>query len=58
MEGSRDFYHPYEPYDIQKQLMNAVYDCLENEKVGIFESPTGELGLLHVWRPMDGDGGE
>lgn len=37
----RDFHHPYEPYDIQKQFMNAVYDCLEDGKVGIFESPTG-----------------
>ncbi|KAF2274786.1 DNA repair helicase [Westerdykella ornata] len=37
----RDFHHPYEPYDIQKEFMNAVYDCLENGKVGIFESPTG-----------------
>jgi chromosome transmission fidelity protein 1 len=37
----RDFHHPYEPYDIQTQFMNAVYDCLEDGKVGIFESPTG-----------------
>ncbi|KZM25286.1 RNA helicase [Ascochyta rabiei] len=39
--ADRDFHHPYEPYDIQKQFMNAVYDCLEDSKVGIFESPTG-----------------
>lgn len=37
----RDFHHPYEPYDIQIEFMNAVYDCLEDGKVGIFESPTG-----------------
>lgn len=37
----RDFHHPYEPYDIQLDFMNAVYDCLESSKVGIFESPTG-----------------
>lgn len=37
----RDFHHPYEPYEIQIQFMNAVYDCLEDGKVGIFESPTG-----------------
>jgi chromosome transmission fidelity protein 1 len=37
----RDFHHPYEPYDIQTDFMNAVYDCLEKGKVGIFESPTG-----------------
>jgi chromosome transmission fidelity protein 1 len=38
---ARDFHHPYEPYDIQKQFMHAVYACLEDGKVGIFESPTG-----------------
>jgi chromosome transmission fidelity protein 1 len=37
----RDFHHPYQPYDIQTDFMNAVYDCLEEGKVGIFESPTG-----------------
>ncbi|KAF2195102.1 DNA repair helicase [Zopfia rhizophila CBS 207.26] len=37
----RDFHHPYQPYDIQLEFMNAVYDCLEDGKVGIFESPTG-----------------
>lgn len=37
----REFHHPYQPYDIQKQFMNAVYDCLEGGKVGILESPTG-----------------
>lgn len=40
-DAQRDFHHPYEPYEIQKQFMNAVYDCLEGGKVGIFESPTG-----------------
>ncbi|KAJ4383316.1 ATP-dependent DNA helicase chl1 [Didymella sp. IMI 355093] len=38
---ARDFHHPYKPYDIQKQFMHAVYACLEDGKVGIFESPTG-----------------
>lgn len=40
-DRARDYHHPYEPYDIQKEFMNAVYDCLEDGKVGIFESPTG-----------------
>ena len=37
----RDFHHPFEPYAIQKQFMGAVYECLEEGKIGIFESPTG-----------------
>ncbi|EUC46616.1 hypothetical protein COCMIDRAFT_35728 [Bipolaris oryzae ATCC 44560] len=37
----RDFHHPYTPYDIQNEFMSAVYECLENGQVGIFESPTG-----------------
>ncbi len=40
----RDFHHPYQPYKIQKQFMSALYDCIEDGKVGIFESPTGERG--------------
>ncbi|CAI6335065.1 unnamed protein product [Periconia digitata] len=40
-EMGRDFHHPYEPYDIQKQFMESVYQCLEGGQVGIFESPTG-----------------
>ena len=37
----KDFHHPYEPYEIQLQLMNAIYDCIDNGQIGIFESPTG-----------------
>ena len=37
----KDFHHPFQPYDIQQQLMEAVYHCIEDSKVGIFESPTG-----------------
>ena len=37
----RDFHHPYKPYDIQIELMNAIYDCIAESKIGIFESPTG-----------------
>jgi chromosome transmission fidelity protein 1 len=40
-DTERDFHHPYEPYEIQKDFMNAVYHCLEKGNVGIFESPTG-----------------
>jgi chromosome transmission fidelity protein 1 len=42
MEPSRqDFCHPYQPYDIQSDFMTNLYHCIEHEKVGIFESPTG-----------------
>ncbi|EHK97761.1 putative ATP-dependent RNA helicase CHL1 [Glarea lozoyensis 74030] len=40
-EISRDFHHPYTPYDIQETFMNTVYEVLEGGKVGILESPTG-----------------
>jgi chromosome transmission fidelity protein 1 len=39
--ASKNFHHPFQPYDIQQEFMQAVYDCIENGKVGIFESPTG-----------------
>lgn len=39
--AKRDFHHPYQPYDIQYELMDALYDCISEGKVGVFESPTG-----------------
>ena len=39
--GLRDYLHPFTPYQIQIDLMDAIYDVLENYKVGILESPTG-----------------
>ncbi|KAI9772002.1 MAG: ATP-dependent DNA helicase chl1 [Geoglossum simile] len=39
--AGRCFHHPYEPYGIQTVFMNALYDCIEDGCVGIFESPTG-----------------
>ena len=38
---SRDYHHPYKPYDIQNDLMNVIYSCAEEGKIGILESPTG-----------------
>jgi len=37
----KDFHHPFQPYDIQQQFMETMYECIESGKVGIFESPTG-----------------
>lgn len=39
--AERNFYHPFKPYDIQKQFMSALYQCIEDGNIGIFESPTG-----------------
>lgn len=37
------FNFPYQPYDIQHGFMQALYSVIEHSKIGIFESPTGEL---------------
>lgn len=49
MSAPKDFHHPFKPYAIQYELMTAIYDCLCDGQVGIFESPTGtgkSLSLL------------
>jgi chromosome transmission fidelity protein 1 len=44
-----DFHHPYEPYDIQLQFMQALYSCLEDSKIAVFESPTGKPYLCFYY---------
>ena len=34
---------PFEPYEVQKQLMCKIYNTLERGGIGIFESPTGTV---------------
>ena len=41
LESTRDFHHPYKPYNIQNELMNVIYSCIDEGKIGILESPTG-----------------
>lgn len=39
---SNRFNFPYkQPYAIQTQFMQALFDCLNDAKIGLFESPTG-----------------
>ena len=45
---------PYQPYDIQQDFMQALYNTLTNGGVGLFESPTGQplsRSLGHIARP-------
>lgn len=49
VKPERNFNHPYVPYPIQLEFMNALYEAVEDGCVGIFESPTGtgkSLSLL------------
>ncbi|KAJ5152871.1 uncharacterized protein N7482_009349 [Penicillium canariense] len=50
----QDFHHPFTLYDIQLQFMRALYGCLEDGKVAVFESPTGTVSLP----PLSHDPGE
>jgi chromosome transmission fidelity protein 1 len=43
MDGP-DFSFPFEPYDIQLEFMQALYSCIDDGNIGIFESPTGQSG--------------
>ena len=47
------FPFPFPPYDIQEDFMNSLFHVLENGEVGIFESPTGTVGV-DEWKMFRG----
>ncbi|GMG00284.1 unnamed protein product [[Candida] boidinii] len=49
LHAADKFYHPYEPYDVQLNLMKSIYDTIDNGyKLGLFESPTGTGKTLSI----------
>lgn len=42
------FPFPFQPYPTQDQFMRALYEVIENGKVGLFESPTGTGKTLSI----------
>lgn len=43
-----DFNFPGTPYDVQQQLMTAMYETMTNGRIGLFESPTGTGKTLSI----------
>lgn len=37
------FNFPFKPYEIQVDFMKSLFEAVENQKLGIFESPTGTV---------------
>lgn len=41
LDCPESFPFPFTPYAIQDEFMRVLYSVIENQKIGIFESPTG-----------------
>eukprot|EP01083_Nonionella_stella_P264951 898105_1 len=39
---------PFTPYDVQSQLMDAIYSAIDSKSIGLFESPTGTGKTLSI----------
>lgn len=50
MEAKFNF--PFPPYSIQKQFMKELYFTIEENKLGIFESPTGTVSSRNYDREL------
>ena len=48
MDTPEVFRFPFEPYPIQLDFMKNLYQCIEEGKLGIFESPTGTVSSLYI----------
>lgn len=46
------FPFPFKPYDIQEKFMKELYFTLEQQKLGIFESPTGTVSSFFPFLPI------
>ncbi|KAJ8326671.1 ATP-dependent DNA helicase chl1 [Batrachochytrium dendrobatidis] len=44
----QEFPFPYQPWDIQTKFMQSLYKTLDNNHVGIYESPTGTGKSLSI----------
>lgn len=45
---NRHFHFPFIPYDIQSEFMRSLYSVINENKIGIFESPTGTGKSLSI----------
>ena len=45
---SHPYGFPFPPYALQLRFMDSLYKCLDEEGVGVFESPTGTGKSLSI----------